>query len=211
MRMHVFDMDGTLMEGTACLEISKAVGALEETLVIEADWVGGKINDVGFWNLCLPLWEGITSAQIDQAFSDSPWLRGVSKVLGDIKQRDEISVVISQSPEWFVERICRWGLDHAFGAGVTPGDQTGSARLVTSADKVSITNRLLSSTGISEANCIAYGDSSSDLELFKHLDNTVAINAKPHIRTLASAAYDGDDLFAAYKLGRELMDAAAVN
>ena len=203
--LHVFDMDGTLLKSSACLEISRTVGVLDETLAIEDGWSKGEISDNEFWVRCLPLWKDLTGEQIDHAFTTSPWLKGVQSVFADIKSRNEKSVVISQSPLFFVERIRRWGLDFAYGALVTPGNSAGAEQLLTSPDKLKIASKLLSELGLNHDNCIAYGDSLSDLDLFKSLPNTVAVNAKRPIRELARVCYEGSSMWNGYTAGRKLL------
>jgi phosphoserine phosphatase len=53
---------------------------------------------------------------------------------------------------------------------------------------------------------VAYGDSSSDIPLFRLLPRTVAVNGVPSLREIAAAAYEGNDLWGAYILGRLLLD-----
>lgn len=204
--LHVFDMDGTLLKGSACFEISRSVGALDETLAIEEAWMQGNISDNEFWIQCLPLWKELDDTKIAHAFSNSPWLEGVEAVFNDIQSRNEHSVVISQSPKFFVERICDWGLEFAYGAIVTPGDISGAKQLVSSKDKLQITNNLITELALSEHACVAYGDSSSDLDLFQSLPNSVAINAKEKISNLASVVYEGPSIWEGYLLGRKLLE-----
>lgn len=194
------------MKSSACLEISRSVGVFDETLAIEEVWWKGEISDNEFWARCLPLWSDLTDEQIDHAFMASPWLKGVESVFADIKSRNEKSVVISQSPVFFVERIQRWGLNYAYGAQVTPGNSAGAEQLLTSKDKLRITNDLLSELGLTYDNCIAYGDSMSDLELFKSLPKTVAVNARAQIRELAHVCYEGSSMWEGYSAGRGLLD-----
>ena len=204
--LHVFDMDGTLLKGSACLEISRTVGALAETLAIEDVWSRGEISDNDFWVRCLPLWKDLSDEQVDRAFAESPWLDGVQSVFADIKSRDEKSAVISQSPLFFVERLHAWGVNYVYGSLVTPGNSTGAERLMTSRDKLDITGRLLSELGLTHDNCIAYGDSMSDLDLFKSLPKTVAVNARKPIRELASVCYEGPSMWSGYAAGRKLLE-----
>lgn len=203
--LHVFDMDGTLLTGSACLEISRACGVYAETQAIEDAWARGEISDNGFWERCLPLWAGLSDALIDDAFARSPWLNGVEAVFADIRARGENSVVISQSPKFFVERIQRWGAHHAFGAIVLPGNARGADKLISRDDKLAITRELLRDLALTPQDCVAYGDSSSDLALFEALSHTVAVNAKAAIRSLARATYDGPDFWQAYQAGRRLL------
>lgn len=198
-------MDGTLLRGSACLEISRSIGVLDQTLAIEEAWVRGEISDNGFWERCLPLWDGLTDAQIDHAFAATPWLARVDAVFADIRSRGESSVVISQSPKFFVDRICRWGANYSYGALVSPGNHRGAEQLVSSADKLRITENILTELGLTRNDCVAYGDSSSDLALFESLTHTVAVNAKERIRQLARVAYEGSDFWDAYMFGRGLL------
>ena len=209
--LHVFDMDGTLLHGSACLEISRAAGVFKENIEIEQAWAQGDFSDNGYWERCLPLWKGLTDAHIDRAFSNAPWLDGVQNVFADIRSRNEHSVVISQSPKFFVERFSQWGVSFGFGALVSPGNPGGAEQLVSSDDKLAITKQLLADLDLPEDRCIAYGDSLSDLALFKTLEHTVAVNAKPVIRELARVSYDGTDLWSAYLAGRELIKKRSSN
>ncbi len=204
--LHVFDMDGTLLKGSACLEISRTVGVLAETMAIEEIWSKGGISDNEFWVRCLPLWKDITDEQIAHTFTVSPWLEGVQSVFADIRSRDERSVVISQSPLFFVQRLQRWGANFTYGALVTPGNSAGAEQLLTSKDKLNIVNKLLSELGLSHNDCIAYGDSMSDIDLFRALSNTVAVNARQAIRELARVCYEGSSMWDGYNLGRSLLD-----
>ena len=204
--LHVFDMDGTLLKGSACLEISRTVGVLDETLAIEDTWSKGEISDNDFWVRCLPLWKDLTDEQIDHTFATSPWLKGVQSVFSDIKSRNEKSAVISQSPLFFVERLHTWGVNFTYGSLVTPGNSAGAEQLMTSRDKLNITGRLLSELGLSHDHCVAYGDSMSDLDLFKSLPNTVAVNGREPIRELARVCYEGPSMWDGYAAGRKLLE-----
>ncbi|NGO72889.1 HAD hydrolase family protein, partial [Streptomyces boncukensis] len=65
---------------------------------------------------------------------------------------------------------------------------------------VKIARELCAEFGVSAANCVAYGDSRSDAELFAEVPVSVAVNADHHVRALASHQYSGRDLREAYAL-----------
>ncbi|HEY0226327.1 MAG TPA: HAD-IB family phosphatase [Mycobacterium sp.] len=204
-KLHIFDMDGTLLRSTASLEISKSAGAHEQALAIEQGWLAGEISDVGFWERCLPLWEGIDDAQIDEAFRAAPWMEGVAEVFADIAARAEHSVVITQSPQFFVDRLLAWGAENTYGTRVAPGFGVSQRQLISAEDKVAIVVDLLGRYGLRESSCIAYGDSTSDIPLFEWLPHTVAINASARVKGLARTAYDGNDLRGAYSAARNML------
>lgn len=204
-KLHIFDMDGTLLRGAASVELCRHLGRLHEADAVEQAWVRGEITDVQFWDRMLPLWEGMTDADVEAAFLASPWIDGVPDVFADIAGRGEHSVVISQSPLFFVRLLTRWGAGTAYGAGVLPGDRASTVLLVTAEDKVRIAEELMVRHGLYPGDCVAYGDSTSDLGLFGRLANTVAVNATARLGMIAARAYRGDDLREAYALGRALL------
>jgi phosphoserine phosphatase len=208
-RLHIFDMDGTLLRGAASVELSRHLGCFAEADAVEQAWLRGEIGDVRFWELVLPLWRDVTADEIDAAFDRAPWIDGVREVFADIAERGEHSVVISQSPEFFVRRLIRWGAGAAYGAGVQPGGRAEAGMLLTVEDKVTIATAIMAERGLTTGDCVAYGDSTSDELLFRRLPHTVSVNGKPAIRALAAVDYRGDDLREAYAAARALLDAAA--
>jgi phosphoserine phosphatase len=206
-RLHIFDMDGTLLRGAASVELSRHLGTFETADRIEQAWLGGEISDVGFWDAMLPLWIDASEAQIDEAFAGAAWIDGVRDVFDDINRRGEHIAVISQSPHFFVRRLEGWGAHHTFGSLVAPGRPTTADRLLTLQDKVDISRRLLGELMLAQADCVAYGDSTSDLLLFDQLPFSVGVNCTAALRDRAAVCYEGDDLREAYALGRALLEA----
>jgi phosphoserine phosphatase len=207
-KLHVFDMDGTLLHGSACLHISEFMGVIDRVNVIEEAWGRGEVGHVEFYELCLPLWAGLDETAITQIFDGAPWIRNVARVFEDIAGRGEFSAVITLSPMFFVDRLRGWGATSAHGADVFGGVMPDPDLVLTPASKVTITKALLQRYGLSLADCIAYGDSASDIPLFGTLKNAVAVNGSGKILAMTPHHYFGDDLWDAYHLGREMIDQA---
>jgi phosphoserine phosphatase len=208
-RLHVFDMDGTLLRGAATVELSRYLGSYDAANAVEQAWLRTEISDVDFWDSVLPLWADATEAELDEAFAAAAWIGGVREVFADIAARGEHSAVISQSPHFFVRRLEGWGAHHTFGAGVVPGGRSGDDLLLTVRHKVDITLRLLDELGVAESDCVAYGDSTSDVLLFDRLWHTVGVNPAPVLRDRCAVVYEGPDLREAYALGRGLLEQSA--
>jgi phosphoserine phosphatase len=204
-KLHIFDMDGTLLRGSACLEISRHVGQLDEVNAIEERWSRGEVGHVAFYELCLPLWAGLAEDDVEAVFHATEWLDGIEDVWADIARRGEHSAVITLSPQFFAVRLLDWGLGSAHGALVEAGLEPVPERVLTPASKVDVAFQLIDRLGLTPEDCVAYGDSASDIPLFSHLPNTVAVNGSPSIRELAAVAYDGGDLREAYAAGRALL------
>ncbi|MEK6438236.1 HAD family hydrolase [Pseudonocardia sp. T1-2H] len=204
-RLHVFDMDGTLLRGAATVELSRHLGTFEVADAVERAWNAGQLTDLQFWESVLPLWMDASDAEIDAAFAAAAWIEGVPEVFADIRARGEHIAVISQSPHFFVRRLEGWGAHRTFGSDVAPGRPPTTDSLLTLQDKVDITLGLLADLGLSEDDCTAYGDSRSDVLLFERLTRTVGINPTDVLRDRCAVVYEGLDLRAAYALGRDLV------
>jgi phosphoserine phosphatase len=203
-KLHVFDMDGTLLRGSACLHISEHLGRLAEVNLIEEAWSRGEVGHVEFFERCLPLWGRVSEEDAEEVFAKSPWHKNIPEVFDDIAVRGEHSAVITLSPQFFAKRLLRWGVASTHGAEVVGGEVPNPDLVLTPESKVKIVSGLLRNYGLLPTDCIAYGDSASDVPLFKMLPHTVAINGSEAIRKLAVACYDGDDIWEGYLVGRAI-------
>jgi phosphoserine phosphatase len=205
--LHVFDMDGTLLRGASTLELARHFGKPEVGEAIESRWLRGDITDREFWETLLAICGPATEAEIDAAFDGAPWMDGIAEVFEDIRARGETAIVVSQSPAFYVRRLQRWGAHETYGSDVRIGSPVLDDVTMSAHGKVEITKATLARLGQGPEACIAYGDGTSDLELFDWLPHTVAVNSSPVIAELAAAGYVGTDMREAYRLGRELLSA----
>ena len=209
--LHVFDMDGTLLRSTATVELARHLGRLEEGLEIERLWGEGNITDTDFWSRLLEICHEATAADFDAAFHSSPWMEGIAEAFSDIHSRGEAVIVISQSPTFFVQRLELWGAHETYGSAVDPGVPLTPTATLLPETKVAITQAALAARGLSANDCVVYGDSSSDIELFTSFSRTVAVNASPTLAALAATHYVGSDIREAYAMGRQLIGMANGN
>ncbi|MFI9204180.1 HAD family hydrolase [Streptomyces sp. NPDC053048] len=203
-RLHLFDLDGTLIHGSAAaVEISRQLGLEAEIGELERAFAAGELTPPRFAELAVELWGELTEPQVAAAFEGAPWLVGIREVWGEIRARGERCAVISLSPGFFVERLLDWGADAAHGSrwpSVPFRDPVDPAGILDAAAKVRIADELCERYGVGRADCVAYGDSMSDARLFAVVPVSVAVNADHHVRDIASHAYSGRDLREAYEL-----------
>lgn len=76
-------------------------------------------------------------------------------------------------------------------------DLTG---ILNAAAKVWIADQLCAEFGVRRADCVAYGDSLSDKDLFDAVPVSVAVNGDRHLVGRATHSYVGRDLWDAYEL-----------
>jgi phosphoserine phosphatase len=201
-------MDGTLLHGTtAGMQIAGRLGCLPELLELEDSFAAGTIDTKAFSAAIAALWQGITAELVLEVFQASPWIAGLPEVLADVRDRGERSLVITMSPDFFAERLLDLGVDEVAASRFPPLPLAAipdPAGILTPADKVTIVEAALARHGLSERQCIAYGDSGSDIPLFQRLPHTVAVNAGSELSALAAVSYSGPDLREAYRLARSL-------
>jgi phosphoserine phosphatase len=205
--LHVFDMDGTLLLGsTASVELARLTGGSEEIDLLEELSAAGKLTNVEFHRRSHPLWQGLTADVIDAAFAEAPWIANLRAVWDDITARGETAVVISMSPLFFVERLSRWGAASVYASHNPIGSPFDETLVLEDFHKVEIVERLVADGGFARGRVVAYGDSYTDLPLFRTGICSVAVNATAAVEELAVRRYRGDDLREAYALARSLID-----
>ena len=214
-RLHLFDLDGTLLHGSAApVEISRQLGVEREIRELERAFAARELSPPDFAVRACALWSELTEATVERAFAGAPWLEGIREVWADIRERGERCAVISLSPDFFVRRLLGWGADATRASrwpdlvagegrnGPYPSAPVDPSGILTPAAKVKIARELCAKFAVPAEECVAYGDSLSDAELFAEVPVSVAVNADHHVRELASHEYSGRDLREAYALVR---------
>jgi phosphoserine phosphatase len=205
-RLHLFDLDGTLLHGTSApVEISRQLGLEAETVALDRAIAAGRIGPPEYATHVHALWAQLTDAQVTAAFEAAPWLARIREVWAEIRSRGEYCAVISLSPSFFVERLTGWGAHAAYGSrfpAVPFTEPVDPAGVLSAAAKVLIADRLCAEFGLRRDDCVAYGDSLSDKDLFGVVPVSVAVNADSHLSGLATHSYAGKDLWDAYELVR---------
>jgi phosphoserine phosphatase len=211
--LHVFDMDGTLLRGTsASLEIARDMNRVPDLLELEQSFAAGGLSTYDFAVAAFDLYRGLDRAGVAGIFDGSPWMTGIERVTADIRRRGERSMVITMSPNFFADLLLGMGVDEVRASCFPPlpmSELPDRSAILGPEDKVRLVDDALTGHGWSRWSCIAYGDSASDVPLFRHLPLSVAVNATPQLRRLATTSADGDDLQVAYQAGRRLLDTAA--
>ncbi|MFE9930330.1 HAD family hydrolase [Streptomyces sp. NPDC005533] len=202
--LHLFDLDGTLMYGSAApVEISRQLGLGAEIAELERAFGALEIGPHEFSVAAHALWAQLTPAHVRAAFDGSPWLAGIRDVWQEIRERGDYCAVISLSPSFFVELLLEWGAHAAHGSVYPEVPFTRpveAAGILTPEGKVTVADRLCERFGVSRGDCVAYGDSVTDSVLFDVVPVSVAVNARPWLAERATHVYQGRDLREAYQL-----------
>jgi phosphoserine phosphatase len=98
-RLHLFDLDGTLLHGsTAPLEISRQLGPEAETVALGKAISAGRIGPPEYARQVHDLWTELTEAHATAAFDGAPWMSGIEDVWREIRRNGDYCAVVSLSP-----------------------------------------------------------------------------------------------------------------
>jgi phosphoserine phosphatase len=211
MRAHIFDMDGTLLHGTAAtVLLASALGKVEALEALELRFARGEVTAVDFAHELHAMWGVVAPDVAREAFAAAPVIANVREVLADIHERGERACLITLSPDYFAEHFLDFGFDAVFGSRFprAAGLALDEAGILGPQDKPRVAAQFCAGHGLDLREAIAYGDSFSDVYLFEAVGVRVSVNGDHHLAQRADIAVEGRDLLPAYRAARELCDAA---
>jgi phosphoserine phosphatase len=212
MRAHIFDMDGTLLRRTSAPALlAAALGGDEALAELENRFAAGAATAFQFAQALHQMW-GVVPSEISQrAFAAAPLLANIREVLADVRCRGERACLITMSPDYFAEQFLEFGFDAVFASRFprSPDGALDESAILNPRDKPRLAARFCAEHGLEIHDAVAYGDSMSDVFLFKEVGLRVSINGDHHIAELADIAVEGPDLMLAYRAARERFDRPA--
>jgi phosphoserine phosphatase len=200
-RLFVFDMDGTLLIGTtACIEIAKVSGTLDQLHILEEQFASGEIDAFCFAQHIGALWGMVDEQVIRAAFEATPKLANIQAVTNLIRKGGGKSCLITMSPDFYANLFYEYGFDFIEASQFPRGghEEIKRENILNPKDKAILVERRCNQLGFELNKCIAFGDSMSDYLLFRELEHTVSINGDSTLRDLARYHYEGPDLHDAF-------------
>lgn len=189
----VFDMDGTLLpHTTACQTIAAVANKSPIVLDLEQKYADGLIDSVSFAEAALASWIDAGPNVYHLAFEMAVKINGIKRSVDALKKINAASCLVSMAPLAFAQNFSEF--DFIFASDFDRG------QILNPQDKPRIVEQLRKELGVTLERVVAFGDSSSDVPLFRVLSQTVAVNASAELEALSQYRYRGDDLFEALKL-----------
>ena len=200
-RLFVFDMDGTLLiRTTACMEIAKVSGTLDQLHILEQQFAAGEIDAFCFAQNIGSLWGMVDDQVVRAAFEATPKLANIKAVTDLIRRGGGKSCLITMSPDFYANLFYEYGFDF-IGASQFPRsshEEVKRENILNPKDKATLVQNWCTRLGFELNQCVAFGDSMSDYLLFQELEHTVSINGDATLRDLARHHYEGSDLHDAF-------------
>jgi phosphoserine phosphatase len=208
-RAHIFDMDGTLVRHTSApVLVAAALGRGDSLLELEQRFASGAATAAQFARALHEMWGVVSPDVARRAFLTAPLLENICEVLRDIHLRDEVACLITMSPDYFAEHFLEFGFDAVFASRFPRAADVAldEGAILNPEDKPRIAGRFCAEHGARLQHAVAYGDSMSDVFLFREVGLRVSIYGDHHLAELSDIAVDGSDLMLAYRAVREWSD-----
>ena len=195
-----FDLDDTLTRDIHSVLLPCILNGKEkECRAIDAREEAGELDYIAADYLKAELFKGLDESKIEESFHDiAKPLDNIKHVVGILRESGIMCIVITVGPKQ-VAKVVRdiYGLDDYYGSDyeVVNGVFTGKIREYLSAErKIDCVVDFCNRHDIAPSECIAVGDGATDIPVFEFCGVSIAINAKPEVKSKATYSIDTQDL-----------------
>jgi phosphoserine phosphatase len=195
-----FDMDGTLIRNTDSVRyLCELNGNLEPLKEIEDREKEGTITWIEADHLKVRLIEELDLARVESEFERCiDLIHSIESVLAYLKARHISAVLITAGPTQVANVLgTRFGFDSVYGSRyeTTGTEFTGRiTHYLGSSGKLSCLQDFCAMNGISVGDCVAIGDSGTDIDVFMACGRSIALNGTDAAVEAASASLVTNDL-----------------
>jgi phosphoserine phosphatase len=194
-RLACFDLDGTLVRGTSVSQhLADRMELGEEMAELERRYAAGEISNSLVAVEQARGWSHLRVAELTAMLSDIPCIDAIDATLAELRSRGIDSILATVTWSFAAEEFGRrHGFLEVSGTEIelAHGRPTGAvARHFDERDKLAFVSSYCDRHGIDLAECIAVGDSRSDVPLFGAVGFAVALNATSDARAAATVSID---------------------
>jgi len=200
LRLAIFDLDGTLKQARdPYVYLHQRLGTWEVSQAFFAQGVSGQISYSEWLRLDASCWKGVSRAAMEAIFRDNPYLPGARETVRALRQAGVRVAVISTGLSVHAELVqAELGLDWIIANELLfeDGYATGAAtERVPERGKGQIVEQLQAELNVPPTDCLAVGDSTSDVAMFARSRIGVAVNPlSDQVRSAAGLVLESLDL-----------------
>jgi phosphoserine phosphatase len=195
-----FDMDGTIIRNIDSVRYLCTIkDGLEEHEKIERLEAGNSISWIEADYLKAKLIKGLDLRDVEDQFNDNiELIQNLDLVLAYLREKDIKSVLVTSGPVQVADILgAKFGFDGIYGSSYEVIEQKFTGKILShlgSKGKVQSLNEYCAKNDIHPEQCVAVGNSESDIDIFKECGRSIAINYSDELKRKASAYVMTDDL-----------------
>jgi phosphoserine phosphatase len=195
----VFDLDGTLLRGTTVsLLLAQWLGRADEVSELERAFRAHEISNSMVADTSAGWLAGRTKADAWRVLTEGPWIEGMAETFQALAAA-EVSLLLGTITWSFAAEMLRerYGFAAVSGTEMQAADGVLSgvvSRYFDEYDKVRFVEEWCTRNGYAMSQVAAVGDSRSDVPLFHRVGLSIALNATPDARAVATHVLDTEDL-----------------
>ncbi|MEE8168146.1 MAG: phosphoserine phosphatase SerB [Candidatus Hydrothermarchaeales archaeon] len=199
MKLVVFDLDSTLIDGESLDKFGKLVKKGKKISEITKKAMVGEISFEEALKKRANLLKGLEIEKIHKAAKDIPLMKGAHEAVSALKERGIKTAVISGGFSIVAERVKgELGLDYAVANEfvVNDGKITGevSGPLTEEGSKGQVFEEIAAEAGVTLEDCVAIGDGANDVSMLQKAGLAIAFNSKPVLDKVADVVIKKNDL-----------------
>jgi phosphoserine phosphatase len=200
LKLAVFDLDGTLKEARdPYVYLHQRLGTWEASQEFFQKGLAGELDYDEWLRLDVALWKGVSRARFEELLRENPYLPGARETVLALRQAGVRLAVISTGLLLQAQQVrAELGLDDIVANEILfeNGLATGRALShVPERGKGQILARMQARLGVEPAECLAVGDSSSDIDLFARARLGIAVQpSSDRVRRAAGLILEAPDL-----------------
>ncbi|MFQ5815195.1 MAG: phosphoserine phosphatase SerB [Candidatus Hydrothermarchaeaceae archaeon] len=199
MKLVVFDLDSTLIDGESLDEFGKLMKKKTEISKITNKAMVGEISFEEALVKRTKLLKGLEMQKIHEAVSKIPLMKGAGETVSALKKRGIKVAVVSGGFDVVADRVKEeLGLDYAVANefvakdGKVTGEVVGP--MLEEGAKGKILDELAKKAGIPLNECVAVGDGANDVSMLERAGLAIAFNSKPVLDDKADVVIKKKDL-----------------
>jgi phosphoserine phosphatase len=195
----VFDLDGTLLRGTTVsLLLAQWLGRADEVSELERAFRAHEISNSVVADTSAGWLAGKSVAEAWRVLEDGSWIDGMAETF-QVLAGAQGSLLLGTITWSFAAEMLRERYGFAAASGTEMQAPDGVLSGVVSGyfdehDKLRFVEDWCAQNGYSMSQVAAIGDSRSDVPLFRRVGMSIALNATPDARAVATHVLDTEDL-----------------
>jgi phosphoserine phosphatase len=195
----VFDLDGTLLRGTSVsLLLARWLGREDEVAELERAFKAHEISNSVVADTSAAWLEGRSTDEAWRVLMDGLWIEGMAETFQRLTAAG-VSLLLGTITWSFAGEMLRRHHDFAAVSGTEMRTDNGVlsgtvSRYFDEHDKLRFVEQWCAQNGYSMSQVAAIGDSRSDVPLFRRVGMSIALNATPDARAVATHVIDTEDL-----------------